>query len=91
MQVRRVMGRAVLLAGLLAGCGGVEQADAELPLDTQEEALASCRIEFWYEFYRDSGHTQLVGQSGCTCSGGRVQWGNKSDYQVVSIAPRPCP
>ncbi|GHG74641.1 hypothetical protein [Comamonas sp. JC664] len=91
MQGRRFMKRAVLMAGLLAGCGGVEPADAEPPLDTREAALASCALEFWYEFYRDSGHTQLVGQSGCTCGGGRVNWGIKSDYQVVRIAPRPCP
>ncbi|WP_257792687.1 hypothetical protein [Myxococcus xanthus] len=39
----------------------------------------------------DSGHTNLVGQSGCTCGGTRVNWGNKSDDRVVRIAPQPCP
>ncbi|WP_426750764.1 hypothetical protein [Myxococcus sp. Y35] len=91
MQMRQFIRRAVLVAGLLTGCGGVEQEEAELSLDTQEDALASCALEFWYEFYRDSEHTQLVGQSGCTCGGVRVHWGIKSDYPVVQIAPRPCP
>ncbi|ATB46886.1 DUF6289 family protein [Corallococcus macrosporus] len=91
MQMKRWVGQMALVAGLLTGCGGVEQDDAELSLDTQEEALAACALQFWYEFYSDSEYTNLVGQSGCTCGGGRVNWGNKSEYRLVRIAPQPCP
>ncbi|WP_240358234.1 DUF6289 family protein [Myxococcus vastator] len=91
MQMMRWVGQMSLIAGLLTGCGGVEQEDAEPFLDMQEEALAGCTLQFWYEFYSDSGHTNLVGQSGCTCGGPRVNWGFKSEYRLVRIAPQPCP
>jgi hypothetical protein len=69
MQTKRLMGSALLVAGLLSGCGGAV-ADTEEPahLESREDALPSCNGQSYERiFYSEPEKINEVGAWYCYC------------------------
>lgn len=79
---------AVVAAGLLMGCGGVE-AEAVAPEVEVEESqdttqFRACSNLQLIEYYSDSTYTQLIGEERCdVCWKLPVRTGSTSVYRVV--------
>ncbi|RKH68760.1 hypothetical protein [Corallococcus llansteffanensis] len=76
---------AVMSAGMLMGCGGVEVEqegpEVEEPQDTTQ--LMACSQDYLIEYYKNSTRTQLVGTQQCTCNAMPTSTGTTVGYRVV--------
>ncbi|RYZ34266.1 MAG: hypothetical protein EOO71_39550 [Myxococcaceae bacterium] len=83
MRVTIIAG--LMAVGLLAGCGGVENAvDEQDTLATREDALPFCgNQEFDRVYYAEPARTTEVGGWRCICDvSSPLQWGAKTGYYV---------
>lgn len=74
-----------LAAGLLAGCGGVE----EDGLETEQPSLASredrliCITQYTVVYYSDATYTTQVGVESCWCGNTPTREGLRTQYRQV--------
>lgn len=87
MQLKRFAGSVFVVAGLLAGCGGVEVGGEETSshLDSREDALVPCYNEEYERlFYKEPEMINQVGQWYCICGSGRLTYGYATAYSVYT-------
>jgi hypothetical protein len=86
VDMRKSIINALVVAGMMAGCGGVEvEADEASNLSTREDAtVVWCTDQFWrVEFYADAAHTILNGWISCDCYAPQQRSGTLEGYQVL--------
>ena len=74
-----------LAAGLLAGCGGVEEdgLEADSPnLATREDRLR-CLSDSVVAYYSDATYTTEVGRERCFCGSTPTRTGQRTQYRQV--------
>jgi hypothetical protein len=82
MQTRKLIGSALLAAGMLmVGCGGATIETIEQDhLATSEDAAKDCSGQnYEFTYYSDATKTTVVGERSCDCSNW-VRWGTTTAY-----------
>lgn len=78
---------AVMSAGMLMGCGGVEVEQEGPEVEEQQDTtqLRACSQRYFIEYYKDSTRTELVGTQECTCGAMPTSTGSthSTNYRVV--------
>ncbi|AKJ07197.1 Hypothetical protein AA314_08823 [Archangium gephyra] len=74
----------LLAMGLLAGCGGVADAE-EQPFATREDELPYCDGAYTVIYYSDASYTTAVGHADCSCGNTLRVFGQKTEYALYSL------
>ncbi|MCY1043250.1 hypothetical protein OV208_18175 [Corallococcus sp. bb12-1] len=72
----------LLAAGLLAGCGGIEEVREQPQLGTREDELPFCEGFSFVTYYSDATYSVEVGHGDCSCGHTLRVVGKKTDYGI---------
>ncbi|HYO69711.1 MAG TPA: hypothetical protein VEU33_26905 [Archangium sp.] len=82
--MRRIIS-GLLAMGLLAGCGGVVDAEEPGQLATREDELPYCDGAYTVIYHSDATYTTMVGHGDCSCGNTLRVFGQKTEYAVYTL------